>query len=1272
MNVFNVRAFGAKGDGVTDDTAAIQRAIQACDDAQGGTIEMPAGTYLVRGDPGNPSKGPIELSSNMTLSGAGMGQTVIKLADHFDARINGIVRTALETVDNVTIKGLTIDGNRENNTGHQAGFICGIKEDSGKTQSNITLDNVEAKNCTAYGINPHEIVTNMVVTNSVSHGNGLDGFVADAVFGGLYANNVAYDNDRHGFNLQNMTQDLVLRNNEARDNGSAGLTVQRGDILPDDGTTLPPVRNITVEGGSYHGNAKEGMLIKLASGVTVSGVDIYGNLRQGVRVEGSADTTIKGNTIHDNSQEADGTYDEVNIRLRTDTVTGTTVYSLGTKVLDNTISSSGAVNARYGIREEPTNDDGGPSRTVATGNSITGMDAGTLSIPNYQEAGTAGNDTFYGTSGANSFAGLGGDDTYYVNHTGDTVAEAANAGNDTIISTLNLTLAANVENLVLVGTGVRATGNALDNRLTGNALGNELEGLGGADTLDGGAGADTMKGGDGNDTYYVDHLGDTIVEKQNGGLGGTDLVISQVSHTLADEVENLTLTGPSAIDATGNSVRNVLIGNAGNNVLDGKGGADEMRGGLGDDTYVVESTGDVVIETADAGKDTVVSSLSYVLGANLENLTLSGSAVIDGDGNAGANQIIGNAAANRLRGLEGDDTLDGGGGADQLYGGAGNDVFVLRKGGAAGDVIEDFDGQGTAAGDRIVLSGYGSGATLTAGVNNTWTVQDAGVSETFTVKRAPGAAALDASDFTFENGGSVPGRPPLAATTGNAATGAEDTQIRGALPAGSDPDGPGALSYELVSPLSGLALDPSGSFVYTPAADFAGQVSFQYRVKDAGGLTSAPTDFTFTLTPVADAPRAATTGNAAAGTEDTVLTGRLPAGSDPDAGEAISYVQVGSLSGFVLDPSGSFTYTPAANANGTVGFQYQVKDASGLLSAVQGFDITIAPVADAPVAATTGNAATGQQDKVLTGALPAGSDPDSNTGLTYQLVSPVSGLTLNGDGSFTYTPTAGFSGKTVFQYQVKDPTSLLSGPQSFELTIQPAAPQAGRSITGTSGADTLIGGAGNDTIDGLSGGDLMTGGKGDDTYTVDSSKDRVIELSGEGVDTILAKASFTLAVDSHVERLVGIGTSSVTLKGNDFNNELVGNGAANTLQGGGGNDRLDGGLGKDALTGGSGQDVFVFSTALSSGNVDVIKDYNVRDDTVELSRSVFTALTAGTLDPGSFVRGTVALDAGDRILYDASSGGLFYDADGIGGVAAVKFAEIGKGLGLMADDFLVA
>jgi parallel beta-helix repeat protein len=515
------------------DTAAIKAAIQAAhkayllDPSAQVTVQLGTGTYVVTGDPNNPSKGPVELLSGVALVGAGMGQTTIKLADDFNARVNGIVRTALETVENVTVADLTIDGNRANNTGHQAGFICGIKEDgSGRTQSDITLSGVEIKNCTAYGFNPHEITYNVTITDSIAHGNGLDGFVADGVVGGTYENNRAYDNDRHGFNIQNASSGLDLTNNKAYDNGSAGIVIQRGDLFREGESTIEWVSDIRIIGGEYYGNAKEGILVKLSDDVTIDGAQVYNNLRQGIRIEGSTDTIVQNSSVFNNSQEADNTYDEIQIRLRDDAVMDRIYYSTNTQILNNTIYSDGSINARYGVREEASNDDGGATGTIVSGNTISGMDSGSVSVPNYVWLGTSGNDTIQGTSSGEEMRGLAGNDTYTVNHSGDRVIEAAGQGNDTVLASITYTLLANVENLTLTGTRtINGHGNELNNLLIGNSAANTLKGNAGNDTLEGGLGADSLYGGAGDDLFVMrkgEFGGDTIFDFSGNGSAAGD------------------------------------------------------------------------------------------------------------------------------------------------------------------------------------------------------------------------------------------------------------------------------------------------------------------------------------------------------------------------------------------------------------------------------------------------------------------------------------------------------------------------------------------------------------------------------------------------------------------------------------------------------------------------------------------------------------------------------------------------------------------------------
>ncbi|MBK8816586.1 MAG: VCBS repeat-containing protein [Methylococcaceae bacterium] len=298
--------------------------------------------------------------------------------------------------------------------------------------------------------------------------------------------------------------------------------------------------------------------------------------------------------------------------------------------------------------------------------------------------GTAGNDSFDGLAGNDRINGLGGADTmrgglgndiYVVEDAGDKVIEtsALTTEIDRVTSTVSYVLTANVENLTLIRTNaINGTGNQLKNVIIGNDA---------ANLLNGGGGVDSMTGGLGNDNYIVDNIGDKVIET-SALVAELDKVTSSVTYTLTANVENLSLSGLNAINGTGNTLNNVIIGNSAANTLNGGAGADSMTGGLGNDAYIVENIGDNVIETSALTTeiDRVVSTISYTLKANVENLILSGVDNLNGKGNTLNNILIGNSGNNILNGLEG---------IDIMTGGLGKDLFRLTT--LTRDRITDFN-----------------------------------------------------------------------------------------------------------------------------------------------------------------------------------------------------------------------------------------------------------------------------------------------------------------------------------------------------------------------------------------------------------------------------------------------------------------------------------------------------------------------------------------------------------------------------------------------------
>ncbi|MFM6006269.1 MAG: bluetail domain-containing putative surface protein [Sphaerospermopsis kisseleviana] len=285
------------------------------------------------------------------------------------------------------------------------------------------------------------------------------------------------------------------------------------------------------------------------------------------------------------------------------------------------------------------------------------------------------------------------------NATGAVLIPGQNVGlvtiTDTLQSNITTTLPAGVENLTLTGTAnINGTGNSSNNAIRGNN-GNNI--------LDSGGGFDTLIGGLGNDTYIISSIigGVSIAENANEG---TDTVQSSIIHTLGANLENLTLTGTDNISGYGNELNNVITGNsginylggyAGNDTLNGGTGADSLLGGAGNDTYIIDNVGDYVWENANEGTDTVQSSVTYTLGSNVENLTLTGTTAINGTGNTLNNVITGNTGNNNLNGGDGNDTLVGGVGKDTLTGGVGTDRFsyttLTHSLLSSFDVITDFN-----------------------------------------------------------------------------------------------------------------------------------------------------------------------------------------------------------------------------------------------------------------------------------------------------------------------------------------------------------------------------------------------------------------------------------------------------------------------------------------------------------------------------------------------------------------------------------------------------
>lgn len=709
--------------------------------------------------------------------------------------------------------------------------------------------------------------------------------------------------------------------------------------------------------------------------------------------------------------------------------------------------------------------------------------------------------------------------------------QSGHSSTSTLIVTVN-----GRDGTVLNGSGV-LIGTAFGDEISGGTASDVLIGLGGDDRLVGGSGASNeLYGGAGNDTYVVANAGDSVIENADAG---TDIVLSSAAaHTLGANVENLSYTGTTGFTGVGNGLANVIVGGTAADVLIGLGGndilvggagaANEMYGGAGDDIYIVGSAGDSLIESAGEGTDTVQTALTaYTLtSSNIENLTFIGTGGFSGTGNALANSITGG---------QGDDILSGRGGIDALIGGQGSDTADYTA--AAGAVQAQLNSATT------VNDGDGASDTLSGIENLTGSAFD-------DLLIGDGLANVLTGGLGRDTLLGLAGADVLIGGTGLA------NQMQGG--AGNDRYVVSAVGDSLIE-LAGegidtveTTLDRFGLAAELENLSFIGTGSF---TGSGNGLANVLTGGTSRDVLVGFAGNDTIVGGAGTANElyggigDDIYVISVAGDTIVEvAGEGFDTVQT-ALSAYTLRNevealtfigSGAFTGTGTAQANTLTG-----GTGDDTLAGRGGIDRL---VGGGGTDTASYSAAAGGVDVRLNGSAAARNDGDGAT----DILTSIENLT----GSAFDDLLVGDGGANV--------------------------------LSGGLGRDTLLGLGGNDRLVGGSGvANQMQGGLGDDTYVLTVS-DTVVELTGEGTDTVeTTLAAYTLG--TNVENLAYLGTG--TFAG-------TGNAAANTLTGGSGADVLKGLGGDDILHGGAGSDVAVLQGLQADYLIQAIDGgYRITDQT---------------------------------------------------------------------------
>ena len=688
-----------------------------------------------------------------------------------------------------------------------------------------------------------------------------------------------------------------------------------------------------------------------------------------------------------------------------------------------------------------------------------------------------------------------------------------------------------------------------------------------------------------------------------------------ITDTYADTLTNKgTITGSTALGG-GDDVINLYTGST-TGTIDGGDGSDTLNL-LGTGTGTLAGVSNVEILSVQGGTWTVADDEAFSGGASIAL-----GAVLQVGAGASAGSLTADVVDNGALSFDRSDTY-------------------AFSGAISGSGVVEQNGSGT-----LVLGGSGSYS---------------GGSEIFSgVLKLASADAAGSGDITFESG---------AQTLDIAAAGLTSGELANVI------DGIGSGDYIEIAGLSGAAASLGAGNVLTISGGSAGPITLHLDPgQDFSGfhfVGSAGADgeeFSLDALAVITGDTSGSVNEAATVGPVSQVSGDLSA-TDSDDSTDFSVAAQGGYGTLAISTAGHWTYTldnsnPAVDGLST-GDQLvdhvTVQTADGTTQVI---DVTIHGVNDTRTGTSGPDTIAGTSGAdTLTGGAgddtytvnnagdtlveKAGGGHDlAQSSISYTLAAFVEDLTLTGTGDINGTGN--------------DQSNIINGNDGSNVLDGGSA--GNDALYGHGGNDTLIGGTGADRLDGGAGADQMSGGVGNDVYVVDNTGDVVTENAKEGTDTVNATVSYALT--ANVENLnLAAGAGDIAGTGNELKNVIIGNEGANSI---------DGGLGSDTLTGGAGNDSFVFDTAPNKmTNVDTITDFTVGADTIDLDHGVFSALGTGALAASAFHIGANANAAGQHVIYNATTGDLFYDADGKGGAAQVLFAHLTPGLALTEHDFFV-